>query len=779
VPSAQAQADVEALVTLHGVLAKGLKQASAAVSAKQREIDETEERKQELGETVVPADLSVALAAAERLGDVLARSGELTRTLQKAQREESASYDSLGPWRRAEAELRQMVVPNVDQVARHVAKVQVCEADLRSVTQGLEDKNDAKGLQVTKIEAFIRSNKTVSAEQVLAAREARDALWGDIAQDPAQVLPQASKFRDLVEGADSLADDRFDNAAADGTLSGYQEQLKVIETEIKQGEKRKAALEEENAALGQEWLSITSASGLLEMEASALPTWLAARTAALAASQLVAQAGEALAGWDEGCELAASALRGALGEEAQASDALPLLVEKAKRVVKAAETASAQADELMIQQRQNGKDLKDLQVAEEEAQQAQASWSKKWSEALEKAGLSQEFDASAAAARLSVFKTIGAALKEISRLRSETIDRRTKQEVEFEEAVVKLTTRLGRDMAGKRAAEVIAELHLQAEASARNHEEKTRLQQRKAVLQARVDEARREALRGRGLVQPMMLRCGVETAEELAGKVAASDKRRRLEARKLEVETALAAAGDGSSVKELQVACAGVDAESLAKELGDLETKDQQMVDSISERAVRREQATKALEAISGSDAAARAATDRKHAVGVMADAIEGFIFAKASERLLRRAVERYRESQQGPMLANASKYFKMLTLESFEGLIVDFDHDPPKLEGKRKDRQVPVSGMSDGTRDQLFLALRLAGLEMQLASGHGMPFIADDLFVNFDDMRSEAGLRCLGELAQKTQVIFLTHHEHLVEPAKRVFGAELNVLRL
>ena len=203
------------------------------------------------------------------------------------------------------------------------------------------------------------------------------------------------------------------------------------------------------------------------------------------------------------------------------------------------------------------------------------------------------------------------------------------------------------------------------------------------------------------------------------------------------------------------------------------------MVDSISERAVRREQATKALEAISGSDAAARAATDRKHAVGVMADAIEGFIFAKASERLLRRAVERYRESQQGPMLANASKYFKMLTLESFEGLIVDFDHDPPKLEGKRKDRQVPVSGMSDGTRDQLFLALRLAGLEMQLASGHGMPFIADDLFVNFDDMRSEAGLRCLGELAQKTQVIFLTHHEHLVEPAKRVFGAELNVLRL
>ena len=62
---------------------------------------------------------------------------------------------------------------------------------------------------------------------------------------------------------------------------------------------------------------------------------------------------------------------------------------------------------------------------------------------------------------------------------------------------------------------------------------------------------------------------------------------------------------------------------------------------------------------------------------------------------------------------------------------------------------------------------------------GRNLPFIADDLFINFDDQRTSAGLLALGELARKTQVIFFTHHEHLVPLAQQALGAELNVLRL
>ena len=72
---------------------------------------------------------------------------------------------------------------------------------------------------------------------------------------------------------------------------------------------------------------------------------------------------------------------------------------------------------------------------------------------------------------------------------------------------------------------------------------------------------------------------------------------------------------------------------------------------------------------------------------------------------------------------------------------------------------------MSDGNRDQLYLALRLATIEQQL--DQLFPLILDDLLLNFDDNSAAAGFEALAEIAEKTQVIFFTHHRHLVELAK------------
>jgi uncharacterized protein YhaN len=36
-----------------------------------------------------------------------------------------------------------------------------------------------------------------------------------------------------------------------------------------------------------------------------------------------------------------------------------------------------------------------------------------------------------------------------------------------------------------------------------------------------------------------------------------------------------------------------------------------------------------------------------------------------------------------------------------------------------------------------------------------------------------------LGELSRRTQVIFLTHHEHLVDVAREAVGPAINVVRL
>jgi uncharacterized protein YhaN len=86
-------------------------------------------------------------------------------------------------------------------------------------------------------------------------------------------------------------------------------------------------------------------------------------------------------------------------------------------------------------------------------------------------------------------------------------------------------------------------------------------------------------------------------------------------------------------------------------------------------------------------------------------------------------------------------------------------------------DDEVPVDGMSEGTRDQLYLALRLATLEKHLGTGEPMPFVVDDILVGFDDNRTRVGLEVLADLASQTQVLLFTHHTRVVDLARGVEG--------
>jgi uncharacterized protein YhaN len=85
---------------------------------------------------------------------------------------------------------------------------------------------------------------------------------------------------------------------------------------------------------------------------------------------------------------------------------------------------------------------------------------------------------------------------------------------------------------------------------------------------------------------------------------------------------------------------------------------------------------------------------------------------------------------------------------------------------------------MSSGTRDQLYLALRLASLEKFMEGSEPMPFIVDDILVDFDDERSESALIALSQIAKKTQVIMFTHHSRVVEQARKI-GDPVNIQEL
>ena len=139
----------------------------------------------------------------------------------------------------------------------------------------------------------------------------------------------------------------------------------------------------------------------------------------------------------------------------------------------------------------------------------------------------------------------------------------------------------------------------------------------------------------------------------------------------------------------------------------------------------------------------------------------------RLSSVVLEREVERYREQNQGPVLKRANVLFPRLTLGRFRGLRVGVEERQIVL--LREDgKEVLVDGLSEGARYQLYLALRIASLERYLERNPPLPLVLDDILIHSDDDRAAAALGVLGELAERMQILFFTHHARDLTLARR-----------
>src|SRR5690606_41565806 len=77
----------------------------------------------------------------------------------------------------------------------------------------------------------------------------------------------------------------------------------------------------------------------------------------------------------------------------------------------------------------------------------------------------------------------------------------------------------------------------------------------------------------------------------------------------------------------------------------------------------------------------------------------------------------------------------------------------------------VSVEQLSSGTREQLFLAIRLAMIRRFAQEGTELPLVLDDVFVNFDQSRTEAAVETILDVADAgQQVLLFTCHLHLAD---------------
>lgn len=121
-----------------------------------------------------------------------------------------------------------------------------------------------------------------------------------------------------------------------------------------------------------------------------------------------------------------------------------------------------------------------------------------------------------------------------------------------------------------------------------------------------------------------------------------------------------------------------------------------------------------------------------------------------------------YERERQPETLRAASRFLVRLTEGRYTRVWTPLDQDVLRVDDAHG-HSLPVEVLSRGTREQLFLSLRLALVESYRRRGIELPMILDDVLVNFDAGRTRAAAIVLGEFAAEGhQLLIFTCHEHI-----------------
>jgi len=261
---------------------------------------------------------------------------------------------------------------------------------------------------------------------------------------------------------------------------------------------------------------------------------------------------------------------------------------------------------------------------------------------------------------------------------------------------------------------------------------------------------------------------GVETDEELESAGEGSRKKRELQQKLDALEQELTRNGDGLSIQELEKEASESDIDTIEGERERVSSELKELQANRDTFRDQRQTLQTEIKAKDGSAIAANASEEAEQQLATMVSGVEQYLRLKIASLILEQRIEDYRKKNQAPVLARAGELFSKLTLGSYANLRDELDNGgKPILLGVRpNDFEVSVDGMSDGTRDQLYLSLRLATLEQHLSKGEPLPFVVDDILIGFDDNRTKVCLEVLAELAVSTQVLLFTHHRRVLELA-------------
>ena len=625
------------------------------------------------------------------------------------------------------------------------------------------------------LQQFATGGPVPTTDDLTDSRLARDRLWqtirGRYIDEPRQPANDDSTLPERFETAQRQADRQADSLNADvGRATRVAElRRRIGEMEAARAAHREAAARQAQAllALEQAWQRVAAPLGDPVPRPQAAREWLGRQQSIVQQATALHRQHVELVAQQARVHTLRQRLAALLGSEALADVSLADLLRQAQRVRAEHETRRELTRRLEELHEAGAR----LRARTQQLDTDSARWHADWSRAVAVLGL----DGSALPAEVRVRREqFDRLTRDLATLRRDeaALLAAERQSADYDRA---LAAALGAGDAGPPPGEDPADTarhlyqRLQAQRVALQG-----LQQAQAArdqaLQRHHDAGERLA-RARAELDVLLREARAGSLDELPA-IEERDRLRRVEQQALTGTVALLTQTGARPLDDLLAETADVDPDSLARGLRDgaeAIVSLEQALEIAQQAAIEKRRQFGGTDGrADASDAAQRL---REHEA-LLAAQVRDYAHNRIASRMLDRVIGIYRDRHQGPLLSRASQVFAAITLGAFARLVTDHDETRQVLLAERADGgRLTVDALSQGTRHQLFLALRIAAIESRLEEREPVPVIIDDLLVQFDDERSAATLQVLAQMAERTQVVYFTHHRHLAELAQRVLG--------
>ncbi|WP_152654903.1 AAA family ATPase [Oceanobacillus sp. CFH 90083] len=144
-------------------------------------------------------------------------------------------------------------------------------------------------------------------------------------------------------------------------------------------------------------------------------------------------------------------------------------------------------------------------------------------------------------------------------------------------------------------------------------------------------------------------------------------------------------------------------------------------------------------------------------------DLAKNWAVQKTALRMLTAAKKQYKDTYLTLVMEAAQIYFKEITRNQYDTIYSPAAEQPFQVENSKTKQRFRIEELSQGTRDQLYISLKLAINEV-MAKTSGLPFLMDDAFVHFDRERTESMQQVLKRLSENQQVLLFTCHRELAQ---------------